>query len=74
MTAPDKRFVSKRKPHVCPACKGKRIAPILYGEPAFTPELEAALRAGTIALGGCCLSGDDPVWKCADCGSEIYRS
>ncbi|MHB9134612.1 MAG: hypothetical protein ACYDBB_26360 [Armatimonadota bacterium] len=67
------RIIRTRKPQVCPACKQKSVANILYGMPAFSPELDAALKAGTIVLGGCCISGDDPTWRCTKCSQAIYR-
>ena len=37
------------------------------------PDIWALIDAGKIVLGGCCISGDDPKWKCADCGVDIYK-
>jgi hypothetical protein len=54
-------------PTACPACGGPRVASILYGLPAFSPELDRELNEGRVVLGGCCVSGDDPKWQCADC-------
>jgi len=31
------------------------------------------IHAGKVALGGCCISDDDPVWECADCETTIYK-
>lgn len=67
------RIELARKPAKCPKCKNKPVAVILYGFPAFSGELEQKLDAGLIVLGGCKISGDDPAWKCAKCGQEIYR-
>jgi hypothetical protein len=52
----------------------KPIATILYGMPAFSAELEAKLQSGTIALGGCCVTDDDPKWTCTHCGQNFYWS
>lgn len=50
-----------------------RIARILYGYPAWSAELEADMKAGRIAIGGCELTGDDPAWKCTECETEIFK-
>lgn len=72
MSSPD-RMECSRKPAKCPACGHTPVATILWGLPDFDPELEAALKAGTVALGGCCISDDDPAWQCTACGQTIYR-
>ena len=43
---------------------------ILYGYPA--PETLHEAEKGEIALGGCCITGDDPKWKCMECEIKIY--
>ena len=67
---PPLRF--RRKPGVCPLCGSRRVASILYGIPAMSPELQRALEEGRIRLGGCCVSDADPAWECADCGAPFY--
>jgi hypothetical protein len=67
------RYEYDRKPRKCPACGLSRIANILYGMPMFTPEFERDVDEGKIAIGGCCISGDDPAWECADCHAVMYR-
>ena len=68
------KFWVKRKPRKCKNCGSNRIADILFGLPAFTPELKAQLDNGKIVLGGCCLPGPDGlVWMCADCGVGYAR-
>jgi hypothetical protein len=57
-------------PSECPVCHSTRAACILYGLPDFTPELEKELEEGRIVLGGCCIVGDDPKWRCIGCGHE----
>lgn len=52
---------------VCPDCGSNRQALIFYGLPEFTDDLRARLEAGSIVLGGCCISGEDPEWHCLDC-------
>jgi len=68
-----KRYEYLLKPRVCPVCKSKRIASILYGFPAFSEELIKKMDEGKITLGGCCVSLDDPPWECTDCGVEFHR-
>ena len=63
----------KRKPRKCPHCGLAKIADILYGYPVFSPELEKELKDGKIELGGCCITGDDPMWKCTECETDIYK-
>jgi len=67
-----KRHESRDKPSKCPECGSLRIARILYGYPAYSVELEADMKAGRIAIGGCCITGDDPASKCLECETEIY--
>lgn len=67
------RVVSERKPRRCPKCKHYPLASILYGMPVFDAELERKIEEGRIAIGGCCVSDEDPVWLCTKCGLEIYR-
>ena len=45
----------------------------MYGLPVFSDQLNAAIKDGRKVLGGCCITGDDPAWKCLDCETEIYR-
>lgn len=69
----NKRYESRNKPSKCPECGSERIARILYGEPMGSEELMADMKAGRIALGGCCITGDDPAWRCLECETEIYK-
>ena len=55
-------------PGVCPRCGGK-VVPILYGEPnkqAYEEYLQ-----GNVALGGCCVTGNDPDWECLGCEQQF---
>lgn len=29
---------------------------------------------GRVVLGGCCITGDDPAWRCVVCGASIHRA
>jgi len=55
-------FSFKRKPRKCPACGSKKIASIIYGFPS--KDMQKDVESGKYVLGGCCVSGDDPSWKC----------
>jgi hypothetical protein len=63
----------KRKPRKCPQCGSTKIADILHGMPDYSPDLEKRIEDGRIALGGCCISNDDPKWKCTECELDIYK-
>lgn len=52
----------------CPSCGSGRVVAIVYGYPG--PELRDLVASGQVHLGGCCVSGDDPDWHCAECGHE----
>ena len=69
----ENRYTAKSKPAKCPKCGSNRIAQILYGYPFFSEKLQEDLKAGRTALGGCCITGNDPDWKCLECEAEIYR-
>jgi hypothetical protein len=49
------------------------VARILYGLPNFDEELERRLAAGEVVLGGCCVFGDDPVWRCLECHESFGK-
>jgi hypothetical protein len=42
------------------------VVPIMYGLPG--PEMTDASIKGEIVLGGCVISGHDPIWLCRECG------
>jgi len=66
-------IASKKKPNKCPACGSNKVATILWGLPAFSPEMERDLKEGNIVLGGCIISHNDPIWQCVDCEVQIYK-
>ena len=37
------------------------------------PELFEAYERGEVILGGCCISGDDPAYRCKKCKVEYSR-
>ena len=55
----------------CPKCGSKKLAPILYGMPAFDEEMKRKLDNQELVLGGCCISGDEPQYHCFGCGKDI---
>lgn len=65
------KLISKRKPRKCSKCGSMKIVGILHGYPTDNAFKEA--EQGKIALGGCCITDDDPVWQCADCGVKVYK-
>ena len=60
-------FLAEVAAQRCPVCGAAGVARIGYGLPRFTPDLTADLDAGRVVLGGCDISGDDPVWLCRAC-------
>ena len=57
----------------CPNCGEDRLAEILYGMPIMDSELERALEAGKIVLGGCVVTDHDPFWQCLNCQARFYE-
>ena len=70
--SPQKRFEFALMPEKCPLCGSGRIAAILYGKPDLTAALQRELDEERIVLGGCEVTGNDPLWKCLDCGGAFY--
>jgi predicted RNA-binding Zn-ribbon protein involved in translation (DUF1610 family) len=67
------KYKSIEKPDKCPECGSDKIAWILYGLPSFSENLRKKLKNDEIVLGGCCITKNDPSWKCIDCGTVIFR-
>jgi hypothetical protein len=67
------KYKSAKKPDKCPECGSDKIASILYGLPAFSPSLKEKIKDDKIVLGGCCITNDDPTWKCVDCNTLIFK-
>lgn len=62
---------SRRRGRPCPRCGSRDTIPIVFGYPG--PELIAAAQQGEVVLGGCCITGDDPAWRCRSCGKDFGR-
>jgi len=51
-----------KKQRMCPACQGSDIKEIVYG----LPDIES-FDFEKHAVGGCCVSDNDPDFKCMKC-------
>lgn len=59
----------------CPRCGSESVARILWGMPAFTPEVESGLKDGSIVLGGCEITSENPpALRCGGCGLEFDQT
>ncbi|MDA1347207.1 MAG: hypothetical protein O3C48_08340 [Crenarchaeota archaeon] len=58
---------------ICPNCKGKNIARLVWGLPCdeFLEEIGKEENKGKYRLRGCCVTGSDPDYCCNDCGKEF---
>ena len=54
---------------ICPKCGSAEVVPFLFGLPTISA-LEAS-AAGSVALGGCVVGGEDPEWLCRSCSLEF---
>jgi predicted RNA-binding Zn-ribbon protein involved in translation (DUF1610 family) len=61
----------KKRSSSCPSCGEDEVLRIQYGYPS--PELIEDARRGEVELGGCCISDENPVWRCRTCGHEWGR-
>ena len=59
----------RKGPKSCPKCGSLDVVPIFYGLQG--PELMEAAKEGKIALGGCCVTDNDPQKRCKACGAEF---
>ena len=60
------------KPTRCPSCGGTEFASILYGYPNFAV-VSDRLRSGELVLGGCLVTGNDPLWRCRTCKKSFPK-
>ncbi len=70
----EERYRSAGRPARCPRCGSDRIAEIAWGDPAGIPDLGRRLREGSLVLGGICVRGEVPAWRCQACGTAVYRA
>ncbi len=70
---PSTRIERIEKPSQCPTCGYAPIAEILYGYNKMNDDLRKELDEGSVVLGGCVITDDDPFWSCVDCGQKIYK-
>ena len=61
-------------PAVVPGVRVAAHRPHPVGLPDFSKDLDKALTEGTVTLGGCLVTGDDPEWECLGCGQTIQAS
>lgn len=74
MVAIGEVLMSRHKLRKCPKCGSNNVAEILYGMPDFNDyKMQADLKAGKIVCGGCCISGNDPEYRCNECGCEFGK-
>ena len=55
----------------CPECRSQNIIDIVFGYPTARTLEEA--EKGSIHLGGCEVTGNDPTRFCRDCGMEFLK-
>ncbi len=60
-----------RRGSACPACAKAKLVPIVYGLPIGTAIQDS--ERGTIALGGCVVTGSEPELACLRCGARYLR-
>ena len=58
--------------YICPSCNENTGVDIVYGEPSI--ELAEKAKLGEIALGGCVIEANQPVYRCMSCGFEWDRT
>lgn len=55
----------------CPVCGSRNVAKYLWGDPYYTEKLQEEINSGKVVLGGCCILGCTPKYKCNDCKSDF---
>jgi hypothetical protein len=68
------KYKSVKNPRKCPKCGSDKIANIMYGLPNNSPSLQQEIRENKIVFGGCCITENDPSWKCVDRKTVFYRN
>src|SRR5688572_2925018 len=54
----------------CPLCGSNNAAQIEYGLRPSNPEYFFEEDFQPRVFGGCCVTGDDPMWRCRACGNS----
>jgi hypothetical protein len=67
------KYRSIKKPGKCPECGSEKISRILFGLPSFSGNLRKKLENNEVVLGGCCITEDNPSWKCFDWSTVIIK-
>ena len=57
----------------CPWCGSRDVARIRYGYPIMDEEIDAELKAGELALGGCVVTPSQADRSCRTCGRRFRR-
>ena len=65
------QVTGKQKGPACPSCGTASAVRIVYGLPSS--DAGEAEDRGEIALGGCCIDEDCPIWSCRNCGHRWGR-
>ena len=65
--------MKKEERPICPYCKSKNTAIIMYGEINVSEKLEKAMENGEVIMGGCILSDDSPAFYCNDCEESFGK-
>jgi len=68
------RIERSEKPAQCPQCGHGPLADIIYGFPIIDDDLIKRWNEGSIVIGGCVITGDEPRWACATCGQRIHKA
>ena len=55
----------------CPKCGSRKVAPILYGMPAFDEDTVQQIQDKKLFLGGCIMSAANPRYHCFGCGKNV---
>jgi hypothetical protein len=54
----------------CIFCNSENVAVILYGVTCYSEDLEIAINARKIVIGGSSKDYNSPRWHCNDCGKD----
>ena len=57
--------------NTCPNCHSADVAEIMFGEPAWSPDLAAQIETGEVTLGSCLIGDDSPRFECNACGKRF---